>query len=179
MNRITSACKLLVQLRVLYCCIYYNIYCIDKTHGVPLCHLQKLYCGMRRALAPLKLFVKTSREEGVTKWVCFGQDGETAAVDLGDVPGPCGSKQLHLLPNGKEQPEVRHTIPNPYSPPPSPPPLRNIGYVRLLSAGALEVFPTWLLLPPSRKDWACFESNCFAGVGRIRHAISGIKGSTS
>jgi len=83
---------------------------------LPLCHLQRLYLGLRRAPAPSKLFVNTSHEEGAAKWVCIGHDGVSAAVDLGDVPGPCGSKHLHLLPSGKQQPEV------PLPPPPHPHP---------------------------------------------------------
>lgn len=34
-------------------------------------------------------------------------DASAVAVDLMDLPGPCGSKQLHLLPFSAQQPSVR------------------------------------------------------------------------
>ena len=70
--------------------------------------MQRLYREMRKALAPLKLYVRTSGQSGNSQWWRRGEtEGATTAVDLADLPGPCGSKQLHLLPAEAQQPAVR------------------------------------------------------------------------
>lgn len=73
--------------------------------------LQRLYQEVQRALQPANVFVKGLGPSGAAHWQRQTPAGSAMhVVDLADLPGPCGSKQLHLLPEtATEQPKVLPT----------------------------------------------------------------------
>ena len=62
---------------------------------------------MQRALPPLQLYVNVSRQADSPEWVsCLKEGTPGSSADIGDVPGPCGAQQLHVLSQGDEQPKA-------------------------------------------------------------------------